>query len=247
MRLNQKRDHAQVSHGRLAKVREARLGALREWTRSTRSALSVSLSLELPIPMLPAEPTEPVLSLCGVTVSVGSRPLFASLDLSMGRERVGVIGPNGAGKTTLLELMLGYREPDAGTAQRAFSKLGYIAQGGANWRLDDSLLARLRVLGATPEDAAKLLVAHRFPLALGERPLSSLSPGERARAALLCLFAQSPPLELLILDEPTFGLDLVGQRALTRALRAWPGGLVVASHDHDFLRDVGIERTIRLG
>jgi ATPase subunit of ABC transporter with duplicated ATPase domains len=49
------------------------------------------------------------------------------------------------------------------------------------------------------------------------------------------------------LDEPTFSLDLLGQRALTQALRAWPGGLVVASHDQEFLARIGIDRTIELG
>jgi ATPase subunit of ABC transporter with duplicated ATPase domains len=98
-----------------------------------------------------------------------------------------------------------------------------------------------------PEDSAKLLLAHRFPLALSERSLRSLSPGERARAALICLFSRSPAVELLILDEPTFSLDLVGVQALTNALKLWPGGLVVASHDRRFLEEVGVDRTIQLG
>lgn len=92
-----------------------------------------------------------------------------------------------------------------------------------------------------------MLVAHKFPLALGQRPLRSLSAGERARAALICLFARLPAPELLILDEPTFSLDLLGQRALTQALRAWPGTLVVASHDREFLSQINVDRTIALG
>ena len=79
------------------------------------------------------------------------------------------------------------------------------------------------------------------------REQGSLSPGERTRAALICLFARAPCIELLILDEPTFGLDLLGQRALTQALRAWSGGLVVASHDQEFLAEIGSDRTLRLG
>lgn len=113
--------------------------------------------------------------------------------------------------------------------------------------LDESLLSNLNALGASGEEAAKLLLNHRFPLALGQRPLCSLSAGERARAALISLFARSPAPELLILDEPTFSLDLVGQRALTRALRAWPGGLIVTSHDSDFLSELNLDRLIQLG
>jgi len=188
-----------------------------------------------------------VLTLHGVSAHLRARCLFESLDLRAARERVAVVGPNGAGKTTLLEIMLGQRRPSAGLARRKLSKIGYIEQGGTNWQLDESLLAQLNRSGASPERCAQLLVAHKFPLALGQRPLRSLSPGERARAALICLFERTPAVELLILDEPTFSLDLLGQRALTQALRAWPGGLIVASHDREFLQQIGVERTIQLG
>jgi ATPase subunit of ABC transporter with duplicated ATPase domains len=241
VRLNQKRDHAQVSHGRLAQVREERLDALREWSKSTRRALGVSLPLDLPVPALPAEAGADVLVLRDVSAHAGDRRLFASLDLRVRRERVAVVGPNGAGKTTLLEVMLGRRAPARGSVLRDLSKIGSIAQGGADWVLDDTLLARLRIEEPSLSAAgvAQLLVAHRFPLALGDRPLRSLSPGERARAALICLFHRTPPVEVLVLDEPTYSLDLIGQRAMTAALCAWPGGLVVASHDRAFLSAIG--------
>lgn len=246
IRLNQKRDHAQVSHGRLTKLREARLVALRGWTQDTRRALNVSLSLELPVPQLPVDAGREVLALRGVTARAGGRALFEGIDLSFGRERVAVVGPNGAGKTTLLQIMLGQRRAEHGTARAELSKIGWIEQGGANWLRDESLRQHLNGLGISSEASARLLIAHRFPLALAERSLSSLSPGERARAALLALFARSPSVELLVLDEPTFSLDLVGLRALTQALRAWPGGLVVASHDREFLAELRVDRTIEL-
>ena len=145
--------------------------------------------------------------------------------------------------------MLGRRAPTTGSAFREPSRIGAIEQGGANWMMDDTLLEHLSLLAPsrTLEEAARLLVAHKFPLALAERPMRSLSPGERTRAALICLFRRSPAVELLVLDEPTFSLDLVGQRALTNALCAWPGGLVVASHDPAFLSAIGIDTLIRLG
>jgi ATPase subunit of ABC transporter with duplicated ATPase domains len=246
IRLNQKRSDAQVSHGRLAKERDARLGTLREWSLSTRRALAVSLPLDLPVPRLP-EGVREVLVLSGVSAHRAGRSLFAPIDLRLGRQRIGVVGPNGAGKTTLLEIMLGRRAPAAGSAARDLPRIGAIEQGAADWMLDDSLLSTLSVQGASVDDSANVLMAHGFPLALAHRPLRSLSPGERTRAALIALFRRSPPVELLVLDEPTFSLDLLGQRALRRALRAWPGGFVVASHDRAFLAAIGAEALIELG
>jgi len=249
MRLNQKRDHAQVYNGRFAKLRQARLDSIRQWSKSTRRALGVSLCLELPVPTLPADATKDVIVLRDVSARASDRCLFRSLDMRLARERVAVVGPNGAGKTTLLDIMVGRRSPATGSALRDLSRIGAIEQGGANWMQNESLISFLAFDGppGASNDLAELLVAHKFPLALAERPLRSLSPGERARAALICLFRRVPAVELLVLDEPTYSLDLIGQRAMTSALRAWPGGLVVASHDRAFLDAIGIDRFIELG
>jgi ATPase subunit of ABC transporter with duplicated ATPase domains len=78
------------------------------------------------------------------------------------------------------------------------------------------------------------------------RPLASLSPGERFRAALICLLERRPPVEVLVLDEPTYGLDFVGLSAPRAFLRAWLGGLIVVSHDRELLQQMGIDRWICL-
>ena len=93
-------------------------------------------------------------------------------------------------------------------------------------------------------------MGHKFPFGLSQRPLKSLSPGERVRAALICLYHRSPAIELLVLDEPTVGLDFVGLRALRDALKSWPGAMVVVSHDRDFIDfidSIGVSSEIRLG
>jgi ATPase subunit of ABC transporter with duplicated ATPase domains len=246
IRLNQKRSQAQVYQGRFARIREQRLKALRDWTAASRRALNVDLDLELAVSALPPASDRAVVTLRGVSAKTHDRVLFTDLDLTVNRERVAVVGPNGAGKTTLLEILTQERRPDTGSAQADLSRIGYIVQGGSNWLLDCSLREHLRDLSISDADAARLLVTHRFPLALAERPLRSLSPGERARAALIALFSRPKAVELLVLDEPTFSLDLVGLRALEEALRVWPGGLVVASHDREFLAELRIELTIKL-
>lgn len=247
--LNTKRGQAQVYQGRMKKKREAQLEVARQWTKSTRRALQVNLDLELPIPALPAESSENIIVLEAATMQMEGRTLFADFNRRIGRDRLAIVGPNGSGKTTLLEVMVGRRHLPVGKAICDLSKIGVIAQGGTDWLLDESLLAYLgrQVVHKPQEALARLLVAHKFPLALAERPFKSLSPGERARAALIALFQRRPAIELLVLDEPTYSLDLVGQRAMVNALRTWPGGLIVTSHDRDFLAAIGIETTIELG
>jgi ATPase subunit of ABC transporter with duplicated ATPase domains len=248
MRLNEKRSRAQVYQGKLAKIREDRLDAVRTWSKSARRALDVRLPLDLVVPTLPAESGPVVITLDGVSARAGERVLFASLDLRLRRERIGVVGPNGAGKSTLLAIALGLRAPASGAARYDPTRIGAIAQGAEDWMRDEALLACLHhedpSLG--PDELARDLVAHGFPLALAARPLRTLSPGERARAALLCLFRRTPPIEMLVLDEPTYSLDLVGRHAMTEALRVWPGGLLVASHDRAFLAAIGVEVVIDL-
>jgi ATPase subunit of ABC transporter with duplicated ATPase domains len=179
----------------VAKIREERIQAVRGWAKATRRALTVSLPLELQSPTLPEPDGQALVSLEGVGVVVQGRPLFTGVDLRMGRERVAVVGPNGAGKTTLLRVLLGEQPPTTGAASRRAARIGAITQGATDWIADESLMSRLldRSAAASLEELAGVLTAHKLPLALAQRPLGSLSPGERVRAALICLYQQAPP------------------------------------------------------
>jgi ATPase subunit of ABC transporter with duplicated ATPase domains len=248
MRLNEKAAQAQESQAKAANIRKDRIEAARNWAKATRTAMTVKLPLDALLTRLPEHDGVPNIALTDVGMQLGDRRLFEHVDAQIGRERVGVMGPNGSGKTTLLRIMLGELEPSEGTAKCRSERIGYIAQGATNWTTDDDLLTRLFDHSdcATLDEAAQLLLAHRFPLALAERPMASLSPGERVRAALICLFRRTPVVELLVLDEPTLSLDFVGLAALQAALKAWPGGLVVTSHDREFLDAIGIDQSITL-
>ena len=67
------------------------------------------------------------------------------------------------------------------------------------------------------------------------------------RAALIALLSRRPAPELLVLDEPTYSLDLLGQKALGEALASWPGGLLVASHNREFLEALEVNEVVELG
>lgn len=248
MRLNEKAAQAQESQAKAANIRKDRIDKARNWAKATRTALTVKLPLDALVTQLPEPDGTPNIVLDDVGVRLGERHLFEHVSATITRERVAVMGPNGSGKTTLLRVMLGELAPTEGRATCRSARIGSIAQGTTDWASDDSLLERLFDDSdcTTLDEAAQLLLAHRFPLALAERPMASLSPGERVRAALICLFRRTPPVELLVLDEPTLSLDVVGLAALQAALKAWPGGLVVASHDREFLEAIGIDQFITL-
>jgi len=248
IKLNDKRSYKQESQGKRRVLQETRIGAARDGVKASRRALSVELPLELALPQLPEAPAAPVLICESVTAQAGARTLFRDLSLEMGRDRLAVCGPNGSGKTTLLEVALGLRLPVSGRARCDTSRAGYIAQGAANWCLDDSVVEVLatELQVTSPDSLAQVLRAHRFPLALAGRALSTLSPGERVRAALICLTRRRPAPELLVLDEPTQHLDFAGLAALEAVLAAWPAGLLVVSHDREFLDAIGLSRTLEL-
>jgi ATPase subunit of ABC transporter with duplicated ATPase domains len=248
IKLNDKRSYKQESQGKRRVLQETRIGAARELAKASRRALRVELPLELARPRVSEAAPSPVLRCKDLAANAGARTLFSGLSLEVGRDRMVVCGPNGSGKTTLLEVALGLRQPVSGQVLCDPSRVGYVAQSAGNWCLDESvvdLLARQMEV-ASPQSVAQLLHVHRFPLALAGRALATLSPGERLRAALICLTRRRPAPDLLVLDEPTQHLDFVGLAALEDVLAAWPGGLLVVSHDDEFLAAIGVSRRLEL-
>ena len=201
VKLNEKRSYAQVKQGRRKKLWRKRISASREWARATRRALDVRLDLKLTAPKQPNDTPAQIVEAKDVAAIIGDRKIFSNLSMCIRRaDRIVISGRNGAGKTTLLSMLTGQRRPAHGRVVGDFSRVGMIAQGAVNWQSDHGLIANLQaVCDATLEDIAKILVGHRFPLGLAQRPLKSLSPGERVRAALICLYHRNPAIELLVL------------------------------------------------
>ncbi|MEO1170619.1 MAG: ATP-binding cassette domain-containing protein [Myxococcota bacterium] len=243
-RLNQKRSYAQENQGRIDRVRQARIAAQRELARAARRALRTELPLEATLPELPHR-SLPIIELRDVAVGRDGVTFIRGLNLAMGRERIAVLGSNGAGKSSLLQTIAGELTPRSGRVHCDRERVGYVDQGASHWIDEESLLEQLcRLLSL--DSAAEVVAAHRFPLSLAARPLSTLSPGERVRAALISIFQRDPAVEILILDEPTQSLDFLGRSALTALLRAWPGGLLIATHDIDFLSELAVTSRIVL-
>lgn len=249
--LNSKRGYAQTSQAKRRLRREDRLDAARQWAHALRRSVTVVLPLHVPksAELKRSKESAPIVRLDAVTASSSAGALFGPMSLEVTHQRIAITGRNGAGKTTLAEIVVGARKPETGRARVDPMRIGYIAQNASNWCDERSVVDHLLFSGRaiTLEDAARTLQAHRFPVALAQRPLASLSPGERVRAALICLYQRLPQPELLVIDEPSGHLDFVGIDALEAALRAWTGGLIVVSHDEVFLERIGIDSEIVLG
>lgn len=241
--LNGKRGYAQVYQAKRNKLQQDRIAAARDWVTSVRRALAVTLPLNLDFPEQLVASLEPIID------GPSSGPAGHSGDglrsnVRIRHERWAIVGPNGSGKSTLLRALIG--EGCAVPRHRVDAvRLGYIAQNASNWLTQASLLEQLCPTAGDLSRAAATIAAHGFPLALAERSLDTLSPGERVRAALIALSARNPAVELLVLDEPTNHLDLLATAQLETLLQAWPGGLLVVSHDHEFLRAIGTEHWLR--
>jgi zinc transport system ATP-binding protein len=161
------------------------------------------------------------------------------------REIVTIIGPNGAGKTTLLRCLLGLEHADYGTvSMQPNARIGYVPQ---HFRPQASIpidVARFLALYAPvpPALVERLAVTH-----LMARPLHALSGGEMRRVLLLRALLKSPAL--LVLDEPTAGVDVAGQGALyalLKQLREELGfAVLMVSHDLHVVM-AGAERVICL-
>lgn len=157
--------------------------------------------------------------------------------------RIALLGPNGAGKSTLIKLLIGEINPTSGTLEWAPNiRMGYFAQHQLeNLNGDATPLQHMQQLAPkqTELDLRKFL--GRFGLGgdSEDRPVASFSGGEKSRLALALLAWQKP--HLLLLDEPTNHLDLEMRDALTLALEAYTGAVILVSHDRSLVRAVADE------
>ena len=180
--------------------------------------------------------SEALVTLDQVSLTLGKTPVLQQVSLQLYQRRITtLIGPNGAGKTSLAKLVLGLHQPDTGSVRRQSGlKVGYMPQ---KLRIDDSLPLTvdrfLWLADPAHADERKAALARTGVADLQFAPVQQLSGGEWQRVLLARALLRKA--QLLVLDEPAQGVDVIGQNALYGLLadvRDELGcGILLISHD----------------
>jgi ATPase subunit of ABC transporter with duplicated ATPase domains len=177
-----------------------------------------------------------VLAVSGLTKGYGGPLVFRDVSFEVERQqRLLVMGLNGAGKTSLLRILAGQSEANAGSFKLGHGvSLGYYAQEHEGIRAGVSVLAHMREQSEADEVALRALLG-MFALTgdIARQDAGTLSGGEKTKLALAQLVAGKH--NLLLLDEPTNNLDPPSRTGVANALAAWPGTMVIVSHDPEFV------------
>ncbi|MCM0082470.1 energy-dependent translational throttle protein EttA [Geomonas sp. Red32] len=184
-----------------------------------------------------------ILELDQVGKGYGDRQLVKNVTFGMKRgDRVGVIGPNGCGKTTLIKMIMGEEEPDSGRVVLGKkTKISYFDQLrevlDPNQTVYD-FFGEGDYVTCRGEKRHKIGYLEDFLFAPDDRrrPVGSLSGGEKSRLILARLMLQDS--NLLVLDEPTNDLDIPTLQLLDASIAAFPGCVLMVTHDRFFLDKV---------
>jgi len=153
-------------------------------------------------------------------------------------------GHNGSGKSTLMALISGKHIATSGNFLITTNRTFILDQDYQ--MINDQLTVRQQVdlykhPKMLPHEVAINLTRFLFTPEYWDKPCGTLSGGERMRLSLCCISLKKETIDILLLDEPTNNLDLENLDILTQVIAAYQGTLLVSSHDHMFLQQIGID------
>jgi ATPase subunit of ABC transporter with duplicated ATPase domains len=178
------------------------------------------------------------------------QPILSGISLSLqGGERIAITGDNGSGKSTLIKAILGDKSVCKTGEWHVIKRedVGYLDQHYGTLYPDKTVLETIADLVPDWSHAEIRRHLNDFLFRKNEEVnaiVSTLSGGEKARLSLAQIAAKTP--KLLILDEITNNLDLETKEHVAHVLKAYPGAMIVISHDADFLEEIRVNSYFKI-
>jgi ATPase subunit of ABC transporter with duplicated ATPase domains len=235
--------HSSAKRARAAKSMDKRVERMKE-TAVTPIARQRSQRFRFPSPPHSGRLT---LQVTDLSKAYGDKQVWSDVSFALDRgERLLVLGLNGAGKTTLLRILAGQEPSDEGSVTLGTGvSVGYYAQEHEGIKAGMTVLAHMRGgTAATETEQRALLGMFRLTGDVAAQDAGTLSGGEKTKLALAQLV--NGQHNLLLLDEPTNNLDPPSRTAVSNALKAWPGSMILVSHDVEFVRQLEPDRVLLL-
>jgi ATP-binding cassette subfamily F protein uup len=238
-----KKELAWVRQGPRAQRSKQKNRFERYYDTAAQAGPVIEEDVELCIPP-PPQLGNRVVELSNLGMDLGGRTLFRGFNFTFENgQRIGVAGRNGLGKTTLLKIIIGQLAPTEGTVKTGqLTKFNYVDQGRIQLREERTALEEVGdgtefvIFGNGTISLRSYLKRFLFADDRITTQVKHLSGGERSRLLLARILKNGG--NFLILDEPTNDLDLPTLRVLEEALIAFPGTVLVVSHDRYFLNRV---------
>lgn len=182
----------------------------------------------------------PVYTLKNIRLRFGTNELFRGIELYINRgDKISLVGRNGCGKSTLLKIIAGIQEPDDGEIFiQPNTSVGYMPQDAdlSGYKtLREVVLSGLKKENRDIQAYKAQMLIDQLDIAEEQNPETS-SGGERRKATLAKALVGEP--DILLLDEPTNHLDMPTIEFLEKLIAAYPGAVVVISHDRRFLCNI---------
>jgi len=189
---------------------------------------------------------KPLAQITSVTVMKNHKPVKKNVQITVRkRHRLLITGPNGIGKSSLLEAMANGKEK--GSVITPGVRVGYYRQDFSGLPMEKTVYDTLAEVMEQPNHQLVFSTAARFLLP-GEKvqnKVGSLSEGQKGLLCFARFLLQKPTL--LILDEPTNHINFRHIPVIARALNEYEGGMILVSHDHEFVSQIVMNEELDLG